>query len=197
MAKKTTRQPKKDATKAKKPRPKKKTKAEQLTEAEELLVRIEAAEQACVQTQSRMIEIKSEYKEAKEAHGYNLSELRRLCRARKEQLPLFDQPKPAEATQGPAADTKTEAITTDATPATPAPEDDSWKAHAVGACGCTEKQADALEAAGITTLGELQLAMTRHGEYWAKNTGVSQRMRQGIEDAFNGYLMAQATKSAA
>ncbi len=48
-----------------------------------------------------------------------------------------------------------------------------WRLHRVGAAGFTEKQIDALEGADLDTLGELRDAMQRHGEWWAKNTGVN------------------------
>lgn len=69
------------------------------------------------------------------------------------------------------------------------PDNAEWRKCRVAVAGFTEKQVDALEAAGLLTLGELQDAMNRHGEWWAKTTGVSGRMRQKIEDAFNDYLI--------
>jgi YD repeat-containing protein len=47
----------------------------------------------------------------------------------------------------------------------------------------------AFEGAGLCTLGALQDAMQKHGTWWAKNTGVSGRLRQKIVDVFNAYLM--------
>jgi len=66
---------------------------------------------------------------------------------------------------------------------------DSWKNNHVSAAGFTEKQIEALESSGILNLGQLQEAMNRGNQWWAKNSGVSGSLRQGIEDAFNAYLM--------
>lgn len=73
--------------------------------------------------------------------------------------------------------------------------DESWRQNSLAAAGFTEKQIDAMEAASIHTLGELQDAMTRHGEWWAKNTGVSGRLRQKIEDVFNAYITEVAQQA--
>jgi hypothetical protein len=85
-------------------------------------------------------------------------------------------------------------------PSVPSPKkdgDDSWKLNTVAAAGFNEKQTDALEAAGLRTLGELQTAMNRHGQFWAKNTGVSGRLRQAIEDIFNAYVLKFAQSKSA
>jgi hypothetical protein len=72
-------------------------------------------------------------------------------------------------------------------PAKAKPSDDAWRKNGLAAAGFNEKQTDALEAANIRTLGELQDAMNRGGMFWAKNVGVPGRMRQAIEDVFNAY----------
>ena len=106
--------------------------------------------------------------------GHNAKIMESIAHAERPMEKLFDQ---AEAGKGEAAATSA----------------DSWKLCRVGAAGFTEKQVDALEGADLRTLGELQEAMNRNGQFWAKNTGVSGRMRQAIEETFTAYITALAT----
>lgn len=247
-AKKPSAKSPKATTKKAAPKAKKPTKLDILTEADEILRKIEANEVACQEHYARMVEIKEEFKAAKEAYTHQVNEGRRLARARKEKLPLFDQPKketamgeweklPIEAAgivdddagrlldagvktlgdlqakfkkldaelkkTGQAEDEPTKRVREkldfflkareqDAAPK-PEPakknaDPDGWKLNAVAAAGFSDKQIDALDAADIRTLGELQAAMTRDGEWWAKNRKISNRNRYGIEDAFNVYV---------
>lgn len=177
----------------KKPRVKKPSKMDKLIEAESILTDIERAEKDCEDLRNQMDNCKEEYKAAKEAYNHQVNTLRKLCRARDERHPLFDNPVPV------ASETATPpvAATTPAAPAEskPAP-DDAWRAHSLAAAGLTDKQIDALEGADIRTLGDLQDAMTRHGLFWAKNLKVNGRLQQDIEDTFNEYLTKYATPSA-
>lgn len=78
-------------------KPKTEKPKDELQEASELLKKIEKAEKACQDHAAAMQIAKEEYKLAKEAYGNSVVELRRLCRARKEKMPLFDSPKPADS----------------------------------------------------------------------------------------------------
>lgn len=69
---------------------------------------------------------------------------------------------------------------------------DAWKSLGIGAAAFKENHHDALEAAGIKTLGQLQAAMNEHGQFWASNNKINGRYRQPIEDAFNAYLIGFA-----
>jgi uncharacterized protein (UPF0335 family) len=171
----------KKPAKVRKPRPKKKTKAERMTEAEDLLQRIEAAEVACEETQCRMSEIKQEYKEAKEAHGFNVTELRRLCRARKEKLPLFDAAKQQELPK--AGETSADV------PDENRPIDkDAWKSLPVGDLKLPAKIAKAIVDAGHTTIGSLSVHMADQGDWWAKQIkGIGEKARDEVCDAFADF----------
>lgn len=63
-----------------------------------------------------------------------------------------------------------------------------WRSRSLTAAAFSEKAQDALESAGIHTLGELQDQMTRHGMNWASENGVHGRYREAIEKNFNRYL---------
>ena len=184
---------------AKKPKAAKKpTKTEQLQEAAELLERIEKAEKECETALLEWDRRRAAAKSAKEVYGNAVEQLRKLCRARSEEHPLFDPPKDKKtaAEDKPADQPLLDAAEKHAD-AKPAGTDTEWKNLSLAVAGFNEKQTDALEAADIRTLGELQDAMNRHGLYWAKNVGVSGRLRQKIEDVFNEYLMRFAGKQAA
>lgn len=73
---------------------------------------------------------------------------------------------------------------------------DAWKSLGIGAAAFKENHHDALESAGIKTLGQLQAAMNEHGQFWASNNKINGRYRQGIEDSFNKYLMQVAKAGA-
>lgn len=84
--------------KAQKPRKPKKvtmldTELEPLKEADSLLHRIEMAEADCDRKSVEVDSIRDQLKAARGAYMHAVSMLRKLCRARKEKHPLFDQPK--------------------------------------------------------------------------------------------------------
>jgi hypothetical protein len=167
----------KSATKAHKA-----TKSDLLEEAAELLTRIETAETACQCARLELDDAREGVKCAKQNYGACVDELRKLARARREKHPLFE----AGAKGGkPLLDGNAGAtVNAEPQPAT----DDSWKALSIHAAAFTDAQDDALEAADVRTLGELQAAMNRHGQWWAKELKIHGRHQQGIEDTFNEYL---------
>lgn len=73
---------------------------------------------------------------------------------------------------------------------------DAWQKKPISALVLSDKAADALEEAGIKTLGELSAAMIRGGEWWAKNNKIHGRFRQPIEEAINAYLSAEVPQKA-
>lgn len=66
---------------------------DRLKECESLVERIEQCETLCDERSVRVEQAREELKELKGAYNAAVLELRRLCRARKEKHPLFDQPK--------------------------------------------------------------------------------------------------------
>jgi len=63
---------------------------EAASEAESILKQIEQAEVTLIRHDAAVKEAKEALKEAKEDHDNAVSELRRLCRIRSEENPLFD-----------------------------------------------------------------------------------------------------------
>ena len=64
-----------------------------------------------------------------------------------------------------------------------------WRSTRIDKCGkFTQAQVDALEAAGLRTLGGLQEAMANEPDWWSKNLKINGRHKQPIEDAFNDFL---------
>lgn len=141
-------------------------------------------------------------KAIKESLGYCEREICGLGHALDEKHPMFDQTQKTPDEKTPEAAKPSDATDTPASQnAVAKPTDELWRQNSIAAAGLAEKQIDALEAAGLHTVGELQDAMKRHGEWWAKNTGVSGRLRQKIEDVFNEYItevtqQAEAAKAA-
>ncbi|MCK9569804.1 hypothetical protein M0R72_12745 [Candidatus Pacearchaeota archaeon] len=72
--------------------------------------------------------------------------------------------------------------------------DDSWRKYRLGAAGFNDQQIDALETAGIHTLGDVQDAM-KVGIQWHKKAGVNGRYRQSIEDVLAAYLTEVFSKA--
>lgn len=69
----------------------------------------------------------------------------------------------------------------------------SWRSRRIDKSGLfTDKQADALEAAGLRTLGGLQELMLAERLYWAKNLKINGRFKQDIEDRLNDFLAQQS-----
>jgi len=69
--------------------------------------------------------------------------------------------------------------------------DQPWLAEPIAALELRPNHLDALEAADIRTVGELQARITRHGQFWAKDCGINGRFRQPIEDRLNQFVMGQ------
>jgi hypothetical protein len=102
MAKAKTKKSKLDKTpKARKPKLVKlyDTELDPLREADGLLKKIEAAETEAAERSLRVELCREELTDAKTAYKDAVTQLRRLCRARKEKHPLFDQSKPSELTK--------------------------------------------------------------------------------------------------
>lgn len=169
------------AKKKAKAKVKKPTKADLLEEADELLRRIEQAEKDCQSALADMQIRKDEYKMAKECYGNAVVELRRLCRARNESHPLFDQAKKNSESNGDAkpADGQIPHIAA------------NWKELPIVTLqqygSVTAKALDALASADIRTCGELQAKIERHGDFWAKECKVT-RARVAIEDALTAMV---------
>lgn len=79
------------------------TELEPLQEADGLLKQIETAESEAAERSLRVELCREKLTDAKTAYKDAVAQLRRLCRARKEKHPLFDQTKPAELTKEPPA----------------------------------------------------------------------------------------------
>jgi hypothetical protein len=185
MAKKKTEKPAAKTVTKKPKKAKKLNKGELLTEAAELLGRIEAAEVACQERQLEVNDARENYKASKQSYGAAVDELRKLSRARKEKMPLFDaagKKKSDTATTADGANSVTPPAGTNGH------TDDTWKAAGLSAAAFADNHQDALEAAGLRTLGDLQAKMNQHGQWWSKEIGVNGRFRVPIEDAFNRYL---------
>ena len=175
--------------KAAKPRPPRKpakpSRTALLEEKAKLFDQIRAKERERRKLEARLSELARDRKEAREALGFCATEICGLGHALDEKHPLFEQASPADS---PTA--MPEAKAPRPAPAeAPAATDKSWHQHRVGSAGFTDKQTDALEAADLRTLGELQAAMTRSRNWWAKNAGVSERLRDGIETIFNSWIL--------
>jgi hypothetical protein len=79
------------------------TELDPLKEADGLLKQIEAAETEAEERALRVEMVREELTGAKTAYKDAVTQLRRLCRARKEKHPLFDKSNPSELTKEPPA----------------------------------------------------------------------------------------------
>ena len=121
--------------KPRKPKAKKPTKSELLTEAAELLERIEVAEKQCQDAKLNAEACKEEYRNARNAYAERVDLLRKLCRARKEKHPLFDAAA-KQTEQQPASEVKpAEKPDAKKPEATNGADDDSWRKHTLPAGG--------------------------------------------------------------
>ena len=168
------------AKKTAKAKKRRKTKGEAIAEIQEILEKIEAKEK---EVESAEIEWNTKREETKIAKGVwmtRVSELRELARTRErwaeeaKRQPLFNPPK--TDVQSPAAD---QAIADRV--------NDELRFQTLGAAGFKPKHLDALEAAGLRYLSDLQEKMNQHGQFWAKELGVA-RMRDAIEKTFNDHV---------
>lgn len=197
------RQPKLKDPKAKKP--KKPSVSENLAEAAELLGRIEAAEQECQEARGQVEIRRADLKSAKEHYSFTVDELRRLCRARREKLPLFDKPaaSPSPASGAPTAKNGEVSPTLDemAAPPKAASGDGNGKPKTVNigdwrtcpveglqvhSIKVTDKQVESLCNAGLNTCGELADAMEKDATFWHRNVkGIGKDTKVPIEDALS------------
>jgi len=173
-------------TKPKKEKPAKR--GDSPEEIAKLLTQIEKAEK---EVQVAEIELDAKKDEAKTAKGnwmLKVVELRTLVRTRERwaiearRQPLLNQAKKDGAASEPKpADT----------PGDPEPGI-GWRSTRIDKSGLfSEKAAEALELAGIRTLGGLQEAMQVGNEFWAKNSGVHGRFREQIEQTFSAFVAQQ------
>lgn len=110
--------------------------AEKLHAADDLMGRIEQAEEACASAASAYESAKADAKLKKEVYESCVMELRKLARARKEELPLFDgQP-------------------------------GQWKSMSLVDAGLTAELAHPIVLAGIETFGDLVAYMRSQGSQW-------------------------------
>lgn len=125
--------------------------------------------------------------------GHNGKVLESISHAERPMERLFDQAE-ARATAAGRNDNGQQLAATPGDPDT----DDSWKKMSLAAAAFKANHQDALEAAGIQTLGELQEKMNRHGGFWCKELGINGRFKEPIEDCFNHYLtgLQKAAKKA-
>lgn len=93
---KRTKKPKVEKKKDPKPVKVMSDELERLKECEDLVKRIELCEALCDERAVRVEQARTDLKEIKGSYNAAVIELRRLCRARKEKHPLFDQAKPEE-----------------------------------------------------------------------------------------------------
>lgn len=129
---------------------------EALHEAAELLERIEAAEERCRRTHGEWIAARDRAKNAKLIYDTAVGELQRLCRARKEPMPLFEQP--AEA--------------------------DAWRDLDIEEFGLPAKIDAALRNAGLETIGKLSDRMNT-GVWWHHELkGIGEKASEQIGDLF-------------
>lgn len=173
----------------------------ELEEADELLTKIEEAEEACQQSRLGMDDAKESYKLAKQSYSHHVDELRRLVRARKEVNPLFDQPKQTvidveskPSTEGNIAPEGTSA------PALPTPSANgkakAWRYLEVDRLReadsrVTDKHVKAMQASKFETLGELADMMDRRETFWHQEVkGIGKDGKQPIEDAL-GMIRAR------
>lgn len=151
------------------------TKQQAIDEIVDLLGKIEKAEDDVAKSQSDWETQKEEAKTAKGVWMTRVSALRDLCRTRKKWA--------AEAKRQPLLNqvAKVAAPMVGVT-------DDTWKSVSLAGAAMQENHIDALEAAGVKTLGDLQSKMNQHGQFWAKELRINGRFRVAIEDTFNRYL---------
>jgi beta-glucosidase-like glycosyl hydrolase len=183
------------ATRKKPPKQRKQTKGDLLAEAADLLKRIEKAEDRCEESARRMVELKEDYKLAKESHANNVTELRKLARARKEKLPLFDQavaPGPIPGTQGDPATNGQAATAVPKPPAEAAPSDSpaptDWRELPIDMLAIQPKTANKLRAAAYGTLGRLADLMKDQESWWFKSVpGVGEESASKVSDALADF----------
>jgi len=172
------------ADKPAKPRARRPCKSELLAEAAELLARIELAEEACQEARAAIEVRKEAYRTARSAYADRVEELRTLCRARKEEHPLFDQPaKKKGATKvadKKAADTKTADVQTNG--------NEPWRALPLAELKLSKRVTNALVDAGLTTIDELVRHMEKQGEWWAKQIkGLGEKGSETVCDALAAF----------
>ena len=68
------------------------------------------------------------------------------------------------------------------------PADDKWREHSLAAAAFSDKEEELLEAAEITTLGQLQDLIDQNGEDWGKGRGIHGNARKRIEGKMRDYL---------
>lgn len=132
---------------------------EALHEAAELLERIEAAEERCRTAHSAWSTARERAKQAKASYDAAVGELQRLCRARKEPMPLFAQPSASDA----------------------------WRELDIEELGLPDRIDTALRDADLETLGELSDLMAA-GVWWHHELkGIGEKAAEQIADGFTEF----------
>ena len=62
------------------------------------------------------------------------------------------------------------------------------KGTQLAAAGFKDNHLESLESAGLRSCHDLQAKMNQHGAFWAKEIGVSGRIRIAIEDRFTDFV---------
>ena len=170
---------------------KKPGKSELLEEAADLLERIEKAEEACELAGSEAEIRKEAYRTARASYGERIEELRKLCRARKENHPLLQQKAAEEkSAETPAATSATETVDEDVPTESVAPsadgdgqpEEASWREFTLESIeAISPSVVKALKDAGIAAAGQLADRMAGRHDWWQdediRNIGESRAAR--------------------
>jgi hypothetical protein len=139
--------------------------SDELEEAAELLQRIEAAEAKCQQARTNADACKEEYKSAKAAYGERVEALRKLCRARSEDLPLLN------SSDAGASDGR-----------------DGWKPRPIADLKLSAKLTQKIIDAGHLTIGALSKHIEEQGEWWPKNIkGLGEKGREKVLEAYVAF----------
>lgn len=186
---------KKKATSPKTAKKHRQTKGELLDEAADLLSRIEDAEVECQKARLAVDDAKEAYKTSKGLYANAVEELRKLARARRQKLPLFD------AAGKKAEEEKKAKASEQATPLLPAAEGDTagngqaqplapeaWRTVRIAELSLKPATESKLLAKDLDTLGALSDWMQKKGEFWAKDVpGIGEKAATDIADAFAAF----------
>jgi len=164
----------------------------------ELLRKIEAQENRCQESEVIVLEAKEQLKRAKELHGGNEFELRRLARARQNDAkrPLFNQQPKKKGGRKPKA-AAAPAQNGDLLGAPPGwqPQGDAWKAQQLSGLKLSGTILTALETAKLRTMGEL-CDFCRSGKKLTDIEGLTVPEAGKLETALARFWAAQQIEAA-
>jgi hypothetical protein len=162
------------------------TELDPLKEADGLLKQIETAESEAAERSLRVELCREELTDAKTAYKDAVAQLRKLCRARKEKHPLFDQTKkdkPAELTKDPPADGPVKEHRSESQEINKA-----WQDLPLSSAGIDGHVGVLLAEAGHDTLGRLAKLMGDHGQWWNKEVkGIGEAGATEVADLFAAF----------